>query len=191
VYSRRCRGTQSRSRLGIRETRAFATSRVGCAAQASSRRSGAFAANGAGACRLRPRAGGTTGRDCGLGKAVLLRHAGPGVAPTFDSTALVNLDGWGIRDVTVHWGWVWLIAGPVEDNATVAFKLWRLPLDALVPDRVIEPEFMAPLRNGAEGLAIDGSSAIVLMDGDEAGNGAASCRKNATYTVLRVPLPRR
>lgn len=61
------------------------------------------------------------------------------------------------------------------------------PPDALVPDRVIEPEFMAPLPHGAEGLAIDGSSAIVLMDGDEAENGATSCRKDATYTILRVP----
>jgi hypothetical protein len=124
------------------------------------------------------------------GKAVLLRHAGPGAVPAFDGTALVELDGWGIRDLTLHWGWVWLIAGPTEDDANALFKLSRFPLEALASNRLIAPEFVSPLPNGAEGLVVDGSSAIVLMDGDEAPAGGTSCRADATYTIVSVPLSR-
>lgn len=124
------------------------------------------------------------------GKAVLLRRADPGAASAFDATALVALDGWGIRDLTIHWGWIWLIAGPTGDDASALFKLWRIPLEALASSRVIEPEFVSPLPNGAEGLAVDGSSAIVLMDGDEAAAGSTTCRTNATYSIVPVPLSR-
>lgn len=124
------------------------------------------------------------------GEAVLLRLSDAGDEPRFDGTARVRLGGFGIRDLTVHWGWIWLVAGPPEDDTSVPFELWRFPVEALEDEAVIAPEPVSPLPNGAEGVAIDGTTAIVVMDGDEANDGAVACRADATYTTLPVSLRR-
>jgi len=103
-----------------------------------------------------------------------------------DATALIDLDGRGVRELTRHDGSIWVIAGPPQDDTHAAFALWRFPVGELAAGATIEPVHVAPLPNGAEGLAIHGTSAIVLMDGDEAGEGSRRCRVDATYVV--VPL---
>ena len=105
---------------------------------------------------------------------------------SFDSGALVDLGGFAIRELTVAGGWVWGIGGPPEDS-TVAFKLWRFPIRSLRPDATIQPELLSELLpTSSEGLALSGSTAFVVIDGDwnKSNN---SCDVPARYQAVRVP----
>ena len=122
--------------------------------------------------------------------AVLLRRADPDAKPAFDAVALVDLEGWGVRELSVARDWIWVIAGPPEDDGDASFKLWRFPQVALGADELIAPELVAPLPNGSEGLAIVGPSAVVLIDGDKAQKGEETCRVDATYAIVPVSTSR-
>jgi hypothetical protein len=101
---------------------------------------------------------------------------------SFDTAALVNLGGFAMRELTVAGGWVWGIAGPPEDSS-VAFKLWRFPIRSLEANAIIEPESLGELPTSSEGLALSGSTAFVVIDGEQSGN---SCGDPARYQVVRV-----
>ncbi len=101
---------------------------------------------------------------------------------SFDAAALVDLGGFAIRELTVGGGWVWGIAGPPEDSS-VAFKLWRFPIRGLQADATIRPELLRELPTSSEGLALSGSTAFVVIDGDQGGN---SCVEPARYQAIRV-----
>ena len=104
---------------------------------------------------------------------------------SFDSAALVDLGEFAIRELTVAGGWVWGIGGPPEDS-TVAFNLWRFPIRSLRPDATIQPELLSELPTSSEGLALSGSTAFVVIDGDwnKSNN---SCDDPARYHTIRVP----
>ena len=102
---------------------------------------------------------------------------------SFDAAALVDLGGFTIRELTVAGGWVWGIGGPPEDSS-VAFKLWRFPIRTLGPDATIHPESLGELPTSSEGLALSGSTAFVVIDGDRSGS---SCVDPAMYQAVRVP----
>ena len=101
---------------------------------------------------------------------------------SFDAAALVKLDGFSIRDLTVAGDWVWGIGGPPYDSK-VAYKLWRFPIRTLGPDTTIQPELIGELPNSAEGLAVSGSTAFVVVDGDQ---GSDSCVEPAQYRIVRL-----
>jgi hypothetical protein len=122
--------------------------------------------------------------------AVLLRRADPASEPAFDAGALLDLEGWGVRELSAARDWIWVIAGPPGDDGHAVFELWRFPQAALGAGELIEPEFVAPLPNGSEGLAIVGPSAVVLVDGDEARKGEATCRVDSSYSIVPVSTSR-
>ena len=101
---------------------------------------------------------------------------------SFDAAALVDLGGFAIRELTVAGDWVWGIGGPPEDSI-VDFKLWRFPIRTLEPNTTIQPQSLGKLPTSSEGLAVSGSTAFVVIDGDRSDN---SCDKPATYRVIRV-----
>lgn len=101
-------------------------------------------------------------------------------AYVFDRVALLDMDGRGVRDLTVSEDSVWLIAGPPEDlpeGAEIPFQLRRFDVSALSRKEIIEPELIDPdLPTSSEGLVILDGQAIVVMDGD-AGEDAEKCAK--------------
>ena len=67
------------------------------------------------------------------------------------------------------------------------FLLWRLPIRELVPGAILRPEFLeSGLPSSSEGLALMGSTAYILIDGDR-GSNDERCARAATYTTQRVP----
>jgi hypothetical protein len=102
---------------------------------------------------------------------------------SFDAAALVDVRGFAVRELTVAGAWVWGIGGPPEDSSA-AFELWRFPIRSLQPDAVIQPERLGELPTSSEGLALSGSTAFVIVDGDLNGD---SCADPARYQVMRVP----
>ena len=130
------------------------------------------------------------------GKAVLVRHKAGLKALEFDAARFVDLDGWGIRDLTYARGWVWGLSGPVADDEETSFRLWRFRVNAFAHKKVIEVEPIGKVPNGAEGLAIWGHVAVVLMDGSELSSPPAIidgieikdiCKRDASYVIVRVP----
>ncbi len=114
-------------------------------------------------------------RSPGLGgKAVLLRVAAPRGPLRFDAVALADLAGAGVRELAVHDGALWLVAGPHGDEA-VPFALRRAPLAALAPGAEIATTLAATLPASSEGLVFDGDAVIVVLDGDRGAKGAAAC----------------
>lgn len=99
----------------------------------------------------------------------------------FDAAALVDLDGFSIRALTVSDGWVWGIGGPSVDS-TAAFTIWRFPISTLKPDAKIQPEMIRKLPTSSEGLAVSGSTAFVVIDGDQ---GNSSCDAPARYLTIQ------
>ena len=112
---------------------------------------------------------------------------------TFDEAALVDLGGAGIRELAVSNGWVLGIAGPPEDSS-VGFRLWMFPVGELQAGATIKPTFVESLTlpTSSEGLAIVGSIAHVIIDGDHGkdkdDDEDGKCAKPARY--LAVPMPR-
>lgn len=120
--------------------------------------------------------------------AILLRMQGL-EEYKFDAVALVDLDGAGIRELTVSNGWVVGIAGPPEDSG-VDFKLWMFPVADLAAGAIITPTVVESpaLPTSSEGLAVVGSTAHIIIDGSGDPDDPPACDKNAQY--LAMPLPR-
>lgn len=118
------------------------------------------------------------------GYAVLLRQAEEASGFTFDAVAFVDLHGFGIRELTFDGGRVWGIGGPRTDERT-RHVLWRFNADELRHGARIAPVEVAELPRFAEGLAVVGTRALVLMDGRKADDDdASSCDKKSRYIVL-------
>ena len=103
----------------------------------------------------------------------------------FDDAVLLDLNGWGVRELIVRDQSLWGIAGPAPDGEAV-FRLWRIELSKLKPGTVAKPKFFddIELPSSSEGLAIVGAHAYVTIDGD--GNDEV-CIVPGRYT--KVPLP--
>ncbi|WP_295622416.1 hypothetical protein [uncultured Lamprocystis sp.] len=122
--------------------------------------------------------------------AVLMHMQGVG-AYSFDRIAILDMGGRGIRDLAYGDGWVWVIAGPPEDQAEGSeqpFELRRFSPDALKAGTTIVPEVInRNLPPSSEGLAIFNHQAIVLVDGDAGDDDASSaCGRDAK--VVMIPL---
>ena len=120
------------------------------------------------------------------GYAVLLRQAREAAGFTFDAVAFVDLHGFGIRELTFDGGRVWGIGGPRTDERT-RHVLWHFNAGELSHGARITPVEAAELPRFAEGLAVVGNRALVLMDGRKADDDDASlCDKKSRYIVLEL-----
>lgn len=120
------------------------------------------------------------------GKAILLRQVERRNSFSFDAVALLDLDGLGIRELTLADGRVWGISGTIADS-NYLHRLWHFDVAALADGAQIKPIKVADLPNSAEGLVISHGHAIVLMDGNSASKSAPlTCRNDSTYQILRI-----
>ena len=119
------------------------------------------------------------------GYAVLLRQAPDPNVFAFDAVAFLDLHGFGIRELTFSDGQVWGIGGPRTDEKT-EHVLWHFDADELGHGARIRPVEEGWLPKFAEGLAIFGKHALVLMDGEQADDDEDSCKKKSKYIVLEL-----
>jgi hypothetical protein len=119
------------------------------------------------------------------GKAVLLRQVKDRRSFAFDAVALIDLKENGVRELTFAAGKVWGIAGPRAHSGRPHF-LWSFDASALKDGALIAPAVAGDLPTSAEGLAISGQNAIVLMDGAQGDNGPTTCRIDSDYIVRRI-----
>jgi hypothetical protein len=129
------------------------------------------------------------------GMAALLRHKAGLKTLAFDAARLVDLGGWGIRDLTYARGWVWGLSGPVQDDDETPHKLWRFRVGSLGHTGIIKVTHLGDVPNSAEGLAIWGNAAVVFMDGNTLKDPATIdgtvvndiCKDDASYVIVSVP----
>jgi hypothetical protein len=126
------------------------------------------------------------------GKAVLLRLRDL-TKLQFDGIALVDLGGFAVRDLAAARGALWVLAGPMADEAA-AGSVWTVPVKDVTNGAQLsgrrETEF-APLPPFAEGLAIDSvkGDAFVIIDGDT-GDGLGTpptCTTDAGQVLRHLP----
>lgn len=118
-------------------------------------------------------------------KAVMLRQKRDRDEFEFSRAVLLDLDGLGIRELAVANDSIWIIGGTASDSDN-DHKLFRFNATLLEGQEEIDPELIALLPAGAEGLAISGNSAFVLMDGNEPdpSRDGLSCAMDSRYIVL-------
>ena len=115
------------------------------------------------------------------GNAVLLRLVPSLGEFRFDGVAMLDLGGRGVRELALHDGALWGIAGPLEDAAD-GFALWRVPMTDVQPGlKGAAVSFVRDLPASAEGLVFAGGQWIVVFDVDRQGIGGA-CQ------ALQLPL---
>lgn len=113
--------------------------------------------------------------------AVLLRMRGLDEY-VFDAAAVVDFGGGGVRDLTASGDSVFAIAGPVADGGG-NHELWTFPIEELQAGARIAPTFVATLPASAEGVAVIGTTAHIVIDGDQ-GDGA--CVEPARYLAVSL-----
>lgn len=125
----------------------------------------------------------------------ILLHLKDTSAYTFDRVAFVDLEGRGIRDLSVDGDFIWIIAGPAEDinkgtyndNESSTFQLRRMTKSALEQAKVIDAELIQKdLPDSSEGLAVSGKTAYIVIDQDK-GDEGKKCKAPARYKVLSLP----
>ncbi len=125
----------------------------------------------------------------------ILLHLKDTSAYTFDRVAFVDLEGRGIRDLSVDGDFIWIIAGPAEDinkdthtdNESTTFQLRRMAKSALQQSKVIDAELIhKDLPDSSEGLAVSGKTAYIVIDRDK-GDDDKKCKDPARYKVLSLP----
>ncbi|MEM7024556.1 MAG: DUF3616 domain-containing protein [Pseudomonadota bacterium] len=120
------------------------------------------------------------------GKAVLLRQKRKRKEFEFNAAALLDLDGFGVRDMTFADGFVWGIGGPSVD-ADDAHVLWRVEAGSLQDGAELTPELLGSLPRYAEAIVIHDGWLIALMDGAEPEDGSEICKEDSTYIAMPVP----
>ena len=104
---------------------------------------------------------------------------------SFDNITLLDLGGRGVRELIHDGDWIWVVAGPPLDQVE-PFQLWRFRASALVPEAIINPELIATLPPSSEGLAINGKTAYVLIDGD-IGDSESHCQASSRFMLIDLP----
>jgi hypothetical protein len=124
------------------------------------------------------------------GKALLLRLDQRLETFAFDAIATIDLGGMGVRELAFSDGWLYGIAGPKGDSADVRFQLWRTRAANVEPWHRIERGDVEILRRdlppSSEGLAIDGTRAVIIVDGKE-GEPGQDCETPAEQTIITLP----
>ncbi len=120
------------------------------------------------------------------GWAVLLRQVEARDAFAFDAVALLDMNGNGVRELTLADETIWAIAGPAVDRPE-KHALWRFDAGELTHGARIRPVHAGPLPASSEGLAIHQGHALVLIDGEKSDqDGAEECLRISTYTVRKL-----
>ena len=129
------------------------------------------------------------GSDCGRHLSRVRRcccaRSRTGGAFVFDAVVLLDLHGLGIRELSFSAGKLWGIAGPTI-HSVQPHMLWSVEANELQDGARLTPALLGTLPTSAEGLAILGSNAVVLMDGDRGDEGATSCKKDSDYIVRPI-----
>jgi hypothetical protein len=102
----------------------------------------------------------------------------------FDTVALIDLGGRGIRELSFFQGSIWGIAGGPEDERD-NFVLWKFPAQSLRANAIIKPEILRSLPNSSEGLVFLDSTAYVLIDGD-IGKSGSRCKIPGKFIKLVI-----
>jgi hypothetical protein len=85
----------------------------------------------------------------------------------FDGVALLDLEGRGVRELTLEGRTVYGIGGPVEDAAD-PFLLFSIDLDELGTGGSLAPEILRrDLVTSSEGMVVEDGAAWITVDGDE------------------------
>jgi hypothetical protein len=121
------------------------------------------------------------------GRAVLLRLL-PGLAELrFDRVAFVDLEGRGIRELSLAGDRLYGLAGPTVD-ANEPFALFRVLAPALLAGGEPAVEILRrDLLPSSEGLLIRDGRAYVLLDGDEGGGAGGGCRVPSGWYTVGLP----
>jgi competence protein ComEC len=121
------------------------------------------------------------------GRAVLLRLV-PGLAELrFDSVALLNLEGRGIRELALDGDRLFGVAGPTLD-VDEPFTLFRVatPGDLGSGEPAVEI-LRRDLLTSSEGLLVRGRRAFVLLDGDAGEEDGDPCETPAGWYSVELP----
>lgn len=120
------------------------------------------------------------------GKAVVLRQKRDADQLTFDAVSFLDLNGFGIRELSAHDGKVWGISGSVIDSEK-SHVLWKFDEDLLTHGATILPLNVGVLPTSSEGLAVSQQHLWVLIDGDDPGKAdPMTCRKESVYIVHKI-----
>lgn len=124
------------------------------------------------------------------GKALLLRLDQELDTFAFDAVATIDLGGMGVRELAFSDGWLYGIAGPTADSAELRFRLWRTRATNVQPSHRIERGDIEILRGdlppSSEGLAVDGTRAVIIVDGKEGPRGQ-DCETPAGQVTITLP----
>lgn len=118
------------------------------------------------------------------GQAVLLRLESGLERFRFDAIALVDLNGRGVRELALHEGVMWAIAGPTDD--TRAPFLLRALETLPGPELTLTSTEKAQLPTSSEGLVFDGDHVIVVIDGAEGEDDDRPCDVPAGQERVRL-----
>lgn len=108
---------------------------------------------------------------------------------TIDRIALLDLNGRGVRELTVAGDEVWVIAGPSDDRDE-PFQLRHFSAQALADNAIIDTRLARQLPSSSEGLAILGRRAYVTIDGEESKKDPHSCQKPAGFFMFDLQSTR-
>lgn len=104
----------------------------------------------------------------------------------FDRVTLLDLEGRGIRELTLWQNDIWGIAGGPEDDFN-NFVLWQFPLAMLESETIISPKIVRSLPNSSEGLVfVDSTTAYTVIDGD-LGDSGTNCLISGKLFKLKIP----
>lgn len=126
------------------------------------------------------------------GRSLLLRLVPQARELRFDAVVLVDAGDRGIRALAASAEHLWAVLGPPAGGGRgeASSRLWRARREAIVPGSVVAGEVVAEtLPPEAEGLALDGRHALVVVDGDLGRDESGRCRRPSRVIRLRLPGP--
>jgi hypothetical protein len=116
------------------------------------------------------------------GHAILLRQVEDRETFSFDAAVFIDLQEFGVRELTFAKGKIFGIAGPSADGDAAHF-LWSGDASALSHGATFAPANLGSLPNSAEGLEIVNDDVFVLLDGAEPKDDEEVCKTDSEYIV--------
>lgn len=127
-------------------------------------------------------------RTGGARDAVLLRmyaSADPLMpAPGFDELIKLDLEGFGVRELSATKDALMIVAGPALDK-NAPFRLYRLLWSELDSgEKLLKPRKVMDLETSSEGFALVGKYAFTALDGDDKNKALCSQHKHLSRFLL-------
>jgi hypothetical protein len=115
-------------------------------------------------------------------RAMLLRTVGdPAASLRAAEVVPLDLGGYGVRDLTVHDGALYVLAGP-RDATDATHAVYRIAGPGAAPERLA-----VALPAGAEGLLVEAGALVGVTDGD--GEPGGPCATPARWFRVSLPAP--